>query len=168
MDSSTVCGGQTVDSSTVCGGQTVDSNTVCGGQTMDSSTVCGGQTVDSSTVSRWATGFREGRVAINDDPRPGRAKTSTDKRSVKLVVDFLAQDRRATCEEISEASGISPISVFHILTKYLEKRKICTRWVPHCLTAEQKPKGLEIAALLKHRFNVEGQAPGEGCDRFAK
>ena len=119
--------------------------------------VCGEQTVDCSTVSRWATRFREGRVAINDDPRPGRPKTSTDELTVKLVADFLAQDRRATCEEISQATGISPKSVFRILTKDLQKRKICARWVPHCLTAEQKQKRLEIATLLKQRFNIEGQ-----------
>jgi transposase len=37
--------------------------------------VCGEQTVDRSSVCRWATRFREGRVTINDDPRPGRPKT---------------------------------------------------------------------------------------------
>ena len=82
----------------------------------DLSEVCGKQTVDRSTVSRWATVFREGHVAINDDPRPVRQRTSTDERSGKLVEDFLAQDRRATCEEISQAAGISPTSVFLILT----------------------------------------------------
>jgi len=81
--------------------------------------VCGEQTEELSTVSRWATRFREGRVTINDDQRPGRPKTSTDERSVELVADFLAQDRRATCEEISQAAGISPTSVFRILTKDL-------------------------------------------------
>jgi hypothetical protein len=49
------------------------------------SEVCGELTVDRSTVSRWASRFRGGRVSINDDPRPGRPKRSTDERSVKLV-----------------------------------------------------------------------------------
>jgi len=87
--------------------------------------VCGEQTVDRSTVSGWATRFCEGHVTINDDQKPGRLKTSTDEQSVKLVADFLAQDRRATCKEISQATGISPTSVFRILTNYLQKRKIC-------------------------------------------
>ena len=117
--------------------------------------VCGEQTVDHSTVSRWATRFSEGRVTINDESRPGRPKTSTDERSVKLVVDFLAEDRRATCEELSQGTGISPTTVFHVLTNYLQKRKICARWVPHFLTGEQKQKCLQIATLLKQRFNVE-------------
>jgi len=120
--------------------------------------VCGEQTVDRSTFSRWATRFREGRVTINDNQRPGCPKTSTDERSVKLVADFLAQDRRATCKEISEAAWISPTSVFRILTNDLQKRKICVWRGPHCFTVEQKPKCLEIASLLKQRFNVEGQA----------
>ena len=117
--------------------------------------VCDERTVDRSTVSRWATRLREGRVTINEDPRPERPKTSTDEQSVKLVADFLAEDRRATCEEISQDTGISPTSVFRMLTKDLQKRKFCARWVPHCLTAEQKR--LEIATLLKQRFSVEGQ-----------
>jgi len=41
--------------------------------------VCGEQTVDHSTVSHLATRFHEGRVTINDDPRPERPKTSTDE-----------------------------------------------------------------------------------------
>jgi hypothetical protein len=52
--------------------------------------VCGRHTVDRSTVSCWSTHFHDGRVTINDNQRPGRPKTSTDKRSVKLVADFLA------------------------------------------------------------------------------
>jgi hypothetical protein len=120
--------------------------------------VCGEQTMDRSTVSSWATRFCEGRVTINDDQKPGRLKTSTDEQSVKLVADFLAQDHRATCEEISQATGISPTSVFRILTNYLQKRKICARWVSHCLTAEEKQKRLEIATLLKQGLNVACQA----------
>jgi hypothetical protein len=100
--------------------------------------VCGEHTVDRSTVSHWSTRFHDGHVTINDDQRPGRLKTSTDKQSVKLVADFLAQDHPAMCKEISQATRSSPTSVFHILTKHLQKRKICARWVPHCLTAEQK------------------------------
>jgi hypothetical protein len=114
--------------------------------------------VDRSIVARWATRFREGRVTINYDQRAGRPKTSTDERSVKFVAAFLAQDRRETCEEISQAAGISPTSVFRIITNNLQKRKIRPLLVPHCLTAEQKQKRQEIATLLKQRFKVEDQA----------
>jgi predicted transcriptional regulator len=87
-----------------------------------------------------------------------RQKISTGERSVKLVADFLGADRRVTCEEISQATGIPPTSVFRILTSDLQKRKNFARRVPHCLTAEEKQKRLDIATLLKQIFDVEGQA----------
>jgi hypothetical protein len=65
---------------------------------------------------------------------------------------------RTTCEKITQATGISPKSVFRIFTKDLQKRKVCARWVPHCLTAEDKQKRLEGASPLKQIFNVDGQA----------
>ena len=37
-------------------------------------------------------------------------------------------------------------------------KKKSARWFPHCLTAEQKQKRLDIATVLKQRFDVEGQA----------
>ncbi|PNF43538.1 hypothetical protein B7P43_G03937 [Cryptotermes secundus] len=122
------------------------------------SEVCDELTVDRSTVSSWASRFRGGRVSINDDPRLGRPKTSTDERNVKLVSDALEEDRRATCEELSETTGIPLMSIFRILTNDLKKGKISARWVPRCLTAEQKQKRLDISTLLKQRFDVEGQA----------
>jgi hypothetical protein len=116
------------------------------------------QTVDCKTVSRLASRFCEGCVTINDDQGPGMPKTSTDERSVKLVEDFLTQNHRETCKEILQAAGISPTSVFRILTKDLQKRQFCARWLPHCLTVEQKQKSLESATLMKQRFDIEGQA----------
>ena len=59
------------------------------------SDVCGEFTVDRSMVSRWANRFRGGCVSIYNDPRPGRPRTSTDERSVKLVADAL--ERRSSC-----------------------------------------------------------------------
>ena len=61
--------------------------------------------MDCSTVSCWANRFRGGCVSIDNDPRPGRPRTSTDERTVKLVADASDEDRRATCEELSRATG---------------------------------------------------------------
>ena len=69
------------------------------------SETCGEFTVDRSMVSRWANRFHGGCVSIDNDPRSGRPKTSTDERSAKLVADALEEDHRATCEELSRATG---------------------------------------------------------------
>ena len=65
-------------------------------------------TVNRCTVSRWANSFRGGCVSRHNDPRPGSPRTSQDERSVKLVADALQEDRRATCEERSRATGAKP------------------------------------------------------------
>jgi hypothetical protein len=41
----------------------------------------------------------------------------------------------------------------NICIPYFDKRFAEKKWVPRCLTAEQKQKCLEIATLLKQRFN---------------
>ena len=69
------------------------------------SEVCGEFTVDHRIVSRWANHFCGGRVSIDNDPRPGKPRTSTDERLVKVVADALEEDRRATCEELYKATG---------------------------------------------------------------
>ena len=46
-----------------------------------------------------------GCVGIDSGPRPGRPRTSTDERSVKLVAGTPEEDRRATCGEISRGMG---------------------------------------------------------------
>ena len=40
-------------------------------------------------------------MSIDNGPRPGRPRISTDERSVKLVADALEEDCRATCEKLS-------------------------------------------------------------------
>ena len=96
-------------------------------------------------------------MSIDNDPIPGRPKTSTDERSVKFVADALDENRRAACEQLSRATGVPATRVFRVLTNDLKKRKISARRVPHCLTAEQMQKRLDIATLLKRRFDVEDQ-----------
>ena len=44
-------------------------------------------------------------MSIDNDPGRGRPRTSIDERSVKLVANALKEDRRATCEEHSRATG---------------------------------------------------------------
>ena len=62
--------------------------------------------VDHSTVSRSTNRFRGGCVSIDNDPRPGRPRTSTHESSVKLVAYALEENRSAICEEFSRDMGV--------------------------------------------------------------
>ena len=55
-------------------------------------------------------------MSIDIDPRPGRPRTSTDERSVKLVADVPDEDRRATREVVSRVTGAKIISFREIKT----------------------------------------------------
>jgi len=118
--------------------------------------LCGVETVDRSTISRWAQRFREGRLSIENDPKSGRPRTSTDEQSVERVLQILEEDRRVTCEEIAHCAGISRVSAYRILAERLHKRRIAARWVLHDLSEEQKCRRVEIAQQLLHRFREEG------------
>jgi len=58
--------------------------------------VCGVETIYRSKISRWAQRFREGRLSIENDPKSGRPRTSTDDQSVERVLQILEEDRRMT------------------------------------------------------------------------
>ena len=60
------------------------------------SEVSGEFTMNCSTVPCWTNCFCGGYVSIDNDPRPGRPRTSTDERSVKFVAHALEEDSRAT------------------------------------------------------------------------
>ena len=61
-----------------------------------------------------------------NDPRPGRLRTSTEERSVKLVADALEEDRRATCEELSRATGAKTLQ-----ENAQELTSVACGWVTH-------------------------------------
>ena len=71
--------------------------------------------------------------------------TKANIAAVKIVVK---QDARLSVKDIASCTGISEGSVQTILKKHLDLRKVCTRWVPHLLTEEQKTQHLKCAREL--------------------
>ena len=68
--------------------------------------------------------FRGGYVSIDSDRRPGRSRTSTDERSVKLVAVALEEDRRATCEDLSRTTRASQENT-------QQPTSVAIGWAPH-------------------------------------
>lgn len=61
------------------------------------------------------------------------------------------------CEEIPQVISIPTISILYFDKWFAEKKNLCP-CIPYCLTAEEKQKHLDIATVLKERFDIEGQA----------
>ena len=55
--------------------------------------------------------------------------------------------------EIAETTGISKECVRYILHEELDMKRLCARWVPRFLTADQKRTRMKISEQCWERFN---------------
>jgi len=66
---------------------------------------------------------------------------------------MILDDRRMKVLEIAETIGISIERVGYILHEELDMKKLCARWVPRLLTADQKPTRMKNSEQCLERFN---------------
>ena len=66
--------------------------------------------------------FKEGRMSVGENPRPGRPSTSTNDDHVEKVRAVIHGNRRLTVREVADEVGISIGSCEQICT---EKRQMC-------------------------------------------
>ena len=89
--------------------------------------IYGPRTISVRTVFRWVKAFKAGKFSVEDEPRPGRPKTSVTKANiaVKIVIE---PDARLSVKDIASCTGISEGSVQTILKKAFGPEK-GLRWV---------------------------------------
>jgi len=66
---------------------------------------------------------------------------------------MVLDDLRMKVREIAETIGSSKERVGYILYEELDMKKLCARWVPRLLTADQKRTRMEISVHCLERFN---------------
>jgi len=90
------------------------------------------------TVNNWVSQFKRGDFSTFDAPRPGRPQTVTTPESIDEIHELILEDRRISAKSIAEQLGISRERVRSIIHEDLDMRKLCAKWVPKCLNADQK------------------------------
>jgi hypothetical protein len=75
---------------------------------------------------------------VKDDAKNGRPSTVRTDENVESVRRLLTADRRNTLQMTADRLNIGKDTVRRIVTEDLGKRKMCARFVPHALTAEEK------------------------------
>ena len=75
------------------------------------------------------------------------------EKNVATVKTLIEEDARYTMQEIEDLSGIHLSSVLKILRERLGLHKICTRWVPHLLTDEQKQSRIRLASQVIEKYD---------------
>jgi len=68
--------------------------------------------------------FKESRMSVGEDPRPGRPSTSTNDDHVERVRAVIRGNRRLTVREDADEVGISMGSCHQIFTKKLSMRRV--------------------------------------------
>jgi transposase len=105
------------------------------------------------TIKKWAVEFKHGRASLEDDPHEGRPKSATTAEIIEQVHDMVLDDRRMKVREIAETIDISKERVGYILHEELDMKKLCVRWVPRMLTADQKCTRMKISEQCLEHFN---------------
>ena len=115
--------------------------------------VYGNGALKYATVCKWVRRFNDGQESIENDPQVGRPVSVLTEKNVATVKTLIQEDVRSTVQEIEELSGIHSSSVLKILRERLGLRKICTRWVPHLLTDEQKQSRVRLASQVIEKYD---------------
>ena len=98
-------------------------------------------------------GFKEGRMSVDEDPRPGRPSTSTNDDHVQRVRSVIRGNRRLTVREVADEVGISVGSCHQIVTEKLQMRRVSAEFVPRLLTDDPKDNRVQISQELLTNAN---------------
>ncbi|GFR97652.1 histone-lysine N-methyltransferase SETMAR [Elysia marginata] len=94
-----------------------------------------------SRVYQWFTRFGEGRTSLDDEPKSGRPKTSTNEENTTRVDQLIKYDREMKIHEIALKLEIPKSMGYEIVHNTLGYGKMSARWVP-------KLQRVEISRLL--------------------
>jgi len=101
----------------------------------------------------WFKRFKEGRMSVSEDPRPGRPSTSTNDDHVKRVRATICGNRHLTAQEVADEVRISIGSCHQSFTEKLQMHHVSAKFMPHLLTDDQKENCVEISQELLANTN---------------
>lgn len=112
-----------------------------------------GSVPSKATVFRWCQEFSDGsRESLADRPRSGRPPSVYKEENVNIIAQLIAENPRQSLRQLSESVGCSKDSVRRIVEDHLGLRKLCSVWIPHCLSDSNKRDRVECARQLSSIF----------------
>ena len=97
------------------------------------------------------------RESLEDDPRPGRPRTTVTKSNIRRIHELLTADSRDTLRELARHTGLNLQRIHFIIRKVLGLKKICARWIPHLLDSKQKYDRVKKAKKILQTFSKYDQ-----------
>ena len=90
-----------------------------------------------ATVFRWPDKFKRGEN-LKDENHPGRPPVAVIPEAAAIVEKMLREDGRMKYSMLQEIAKIGSAAINTMLHEMLQVRKVTARWVPHCLTDQEK------------------------------
>ncbi|KAF7279480.1 hypothetical protein GWI33_007194 [Rhynchophorus ferrugineus] len=101
-------------------------------------------------------------MSTEDGERSGRPKEVVTDEHIKTSHKMTLNDRKLKLNEIADTLKISTERVHYIIHEYLGIRKLCTKWVSHELTFDQKQRWVndleQCLKMMAPSFHSEVQS----------
>lgn len=110
--------------------------------------VYGEQALSRSRTFEWYGRFRDGRESVEDVAHTGRPISVRTPETIEKVRKLVTADRRLSIRMLASELNIDKEVVRQILTQDLGKRKVCAKFVPHCLSDDQKQVRMDTCGEL--------------------
>lgn len=112
----------------------------------------GDQCPSYSTVKNWVAKFKTGHFSTNDEEHPGRPRVVVVPEIVDAVHKLIPENHRISAKAIADIMGISGERV--IIHEHLDMKKLSAKWVPKCLTTDQKSMRGKTSRSICQRFRT--------------
>ena len=96
-----------------------------------------------TTVKRWYGDFKCSHTDPNDAECSGRPNLADVPENTKKLNKLVLANCKLKLHGIAEELKIPEVSVFSIWHEHLSMRKLCSKWVLHLLTVDQKQQHID-------------------------
>lgn len=100
-----------------------------------------------ATIYRWYDAFEKGRESARLKGGPGAPSWAVTAVTINMCGSLLADDPTTNVRELARILQISQGLVHNIVHKHLQMSRVCAKWVPKLLTAEQKQARVDICQM---------------------
>ena len=107
--------------------------------------VYGEGTVSLRTVQKWTQRYGEGNESFEDQPRSGRPQKD---ELVKVVQQLLEDEPHLSQKKIAKRLEVHHSTIHQILTKVMGLKRVNFRWIPYCLSDDQKAVRVELSKAI--------------------
>jgi [histone H3]-lysine36 N-dimethyltransferase SETMAR len=118
--------------------------------------VWGEYTPSVSTIHTWFTKFNNEKYSLKELEKVGRPVSNETNDNISLIKKEIDDNPNLSVRKLSDILGIPETTIYNILIKSLNLRKIYLKWVPHFLTPNQKQDRLNFSINFINRFDKEG------------